>query len=88
MRGKAMFDFKRLATLPLPKEPLTATAPRALGVGSDSDQYVTIVADPAATARAICAAATKARNGDDTAPKLSAVAQQIIDSGKRRRGEI
>ena len=83
-----MFDFRKLAGLTLPKEPPTAAAPRGVGVGSDSDQYETVAADPAATARAICAAATKARGGGDTlAPKLSDAAQAILRAGAKRRGE-
>jgi len=81
-----MHDFRKLAGLRL-KEP-TVIAPRGVGLGADADQYETpSIGDPAAVAAAIIAAGVKARNGGDTAPKLSTLAEQILDAGKKRGGE-
>jgi hypothetical protein len=82
-------DFvKTLRSMTAPAAPPSVAAPRGVGLGPDASEFETVAADPAATARAIIAAGNKARGGGDTlAPKLSDAAQQIIDAGKRRRGE-
>jgi hypothetical protein len=63
-----------------------SAAPHAVAVPRvDFETFETIAAAPAETAAAIIAAGAKARNGCDTAPKLSATAQAILDAGKKRR---
>jgi len=85
-----MHDFKHLAGLTAGelafltrKEAPTVTT--GIVDPASFETFETVANDPAATARAIIAAGAKARNGCDTAPKLSATAQAILDAGKKRR---
>jgi hypothetical protein len=93
-----MQDFKKLAGALTPLELAwlaagaspTVTSPRGttgIGVGADASEYETVASDPKATARMIIKAAALARSGGPVALKPSTVAQQILDAGKRRRGE-
>jgi len=79
------------------KEKQERSAPASIrssaGIDTNSRQYETRVADPAATAAAIIEAGRRRRGEiDDTTPSPSArpaatLAEQIIDAGRRRRGE-